>query len=103
MGLAGGANAGIGADFIGDVSKELRPNKFAVVAEIRECWTTPMDTRMEAIDGIVFRWALSDVTDTVDEEEVAAMKADISQPKMDRARPCSRRPESKAKGRRFEG
>jgi len=86
VGLAGGSaaelnNARIGLDFIDDVSKELRPNKFAIVAEIREGWTTPVDTCMEAIGGTVFRRALSDVADTVDEEEIAAMKADIAQMK----------------------
>src|SRR5215467_15621568 len=62
--LAGGAfdvsNAGIGSDFIDDVAKVLRPNKIAVVAEIDEDWTTPVDTRMEAIGGTVFRRALSE-------------------------------------------
>ena len=86
VGLAGGSaaqlnNARIAGDFIDDVSNELRANKFAVVAEIQEGWTTPVDTRMEAIGGIVFRRALSDVADTVDEEEIAAMKADIAQMK----------------------
>ncbi len=86
MGLAGGSaaelnNARIGDDFIDDVSLELRLNKFAIVAEIREGWTTPVDTLMEAIGGTVFRRELSDVADTVDEEEIAAMKADIAQMK----------------------
>ena len=86
VGLAGGSaaelnNARIGLDFIDDVSKELRPNKFAIVAEIREGWTTPVDTCMEAIGGTVFRRALSDVAAAVDEEEIAAMKADIAQMK----------------------
>jgi uncharacterized membrane protein len=86
VGLAGGSaaelnNARIGDDFIDDVSKKLQPNKFAVVAEIREGWTTPVDTRMESIGGTVFRRALSEVADTVDGEEIAAMKADIAQMK----------------------
>src|SRR4029077_9450449 len=49
--LAGAAvdlnNARIGDDFIDDVSKTLTPTKFALVAEIEEEWTTPVDTRME--------------------------------------------------------
>ena len=39
-------NAGIGYDFINDVSKVLLPNRFAVIAEVNEEWTTPVDTRM---------------------------------------------------------
>jgi uncharacterized membrane protein len=87
---AGGAadlnNARIGEDFIDDVSKLLLPNRVAVVAEIEEDWTTPVDTRMEAIGGTVFRRALSDVRDTVDDEEIAGMKADLAQMKAEHAK-----------------
>jgi len=90
-GLAVGAaadlnNAGIGEDFIEDVTKVLLPNRVAVVAEIEEDWTTPVDTRMEAIGGSVFRRALSDVKQTIHEENVAAMKADLAQMKAEHAK-----------------
>ena len=83
-GLAAGGmvdidNARVGEDFIDDVTKILTPNKVAVVAEIEEDWTTPVDTRMESIGGSVFRRALSDVQDTADDEDIAAMKADLAQ------------------------
>src|SRR5215470_13000 len=88
--LAGGAfdvnNAGIGADFIDDVAKVLLPNRVAVVAEIDEDWTAPVDTRMEAIGGTVFRRALSEVKDTIDEENIAAMKADLAQLRAEHAK-----------------
>jgi uncharacterized membrane protein len=79
-------NARIGDDFIDDVTKTLTPNKFAVVAEIEEDWTTPVDTRMEAIGGTVFRRVLSDVKHTIHDENVAAMKADLAQMKAERAK-----------------
>jgi uncharacterized membrane protein len=79
-------NARIGGDFIDDVTKVLLPNRVAVVAEIDEDWTTPVDTRMEPIGGIVFRRALSAVKDTVNDEEVAAVKADIAQLKAEHAK-----------------
>jgi uncharacterized membrane protein len=86
---AGGAadlyNSGVGEDFIEDVSKTLVPNKVAVVAEIEEDWTTPVDTRMEAIGGAVFRRTLADVQKTVHDENVAAMKADLAQMKAEHA------------------
>ena len=90
-GLVGGGffdlnNARIGEDFIDDVSKVLLPNKVAVVAEIDEDWTTPVDTRMEAIGGIVFRRALSEVKHTIHEENVNAMKADLAQMKAEHAK-----------------
>jgi len=87
---AGGAadlyNAGIGEDFIDDVTKVLTANKVAMVAEIEEDWTTPVDTRMEAIGGRVFRRALADVEHTIHEENVAAMKADLAQMKAEHAK-----------------
>jgi uncharacterized membrane protein len=89
-GFTGGAsfdllNAGVGEDFIDDVSKALTRGKVAVVAEIEEDWTTPVDTRMEAIGGTVYRRALSDVTHQVHQENVAAMKADMAQLKAEHA------------------
>jgi len=79
-------NAGIGDDFVDDVKKDLLPNKFALVAEIQEDWTTPVDIRMEAIGGTVFRRALSEVKHTIHEEDVAAMKADLAQFKAEQAK-----------------
>lgn len=90
LGLVAGStvdlsNARVGGDFVDDVSKQLRPNRFAVVAEVQEEWTTPVDTRMEATGGIVFRRALSDVEDTIDDEDTAAMQADLAQLKAEHA------------------
>jgi uncharacterized membrane protein len=79
-------NARIGEDFIDDVTKTLLPNRVAVVAEIDEDWTTPVDTRMEAIGGSVFRRTLSDVKQTIHEENVTAMKADLAQMKAEHAK-----------------
>ena len=89
-GFAGGfgadlANAGIGEDFLDDVSKTLAPKKVALVAEIDEDWTTPVDNSMEKIGGIVFRRAVSDVAHQVNQENVASMKADMAQLKAEHA------------------
>lgn len=85
-GLALGAiydadSARVGVDFVDDVSKALAPNKVAVVAEVEEEWTTPLDTRMEAIGGTVLRRALWQVEEQVRREEIDAMKADLNQMK----------------------
>ena len=48
-------DAGVNAEFLDDVSAKLTPGKWAVVSEISEEWVTPVDTRMEALGGIVFR------------------------------------------------
>lgn len=89
-GFTGGAtadlyNSGVGDDFVDDVSKFLLPSKVALVAEINEDWTTPVDTRMEAIGGIVFRRAVSEVKHQVHEENVNSMKADMAQFKAEQA------------------
>lgn len=89
-GFAGGfgadlANAGIGEDFLDDVSKTLSPKKVALVAEIDEDWTFPVDNRMEAIGGVVFRRAVSDVALQVHQENVTSMKADLAQFKAEHA------------------
>ena len=83
-GLALGAifdvdNAGVGVDFVEDVQGSLLPTKVAVVAEVEEEWTTPVDTRMEALGGTVLRRAVSEVRQHLDDEHVAAMKADLVQ------------------------
>ncbi len=90
MGLAGGAevdlNEGrIGDDFIDDVSKDLLPNKVAMVAEIDEDVMTPVDTRMEALGGTVFRRALSEAKHTIHEEHIAAIQADLGQMRAEHA------------------
>ena len=78
-------NARISGDFIEDVTEALLPNRVALIAEIEEDWTTPVDTRMEVLGGTVFRRALSDVEDTIEAEHVAAIKADIAQMKAEHA------------------
>ena len=87
--LAGGAvdlnKSFVGEDFTEDVNKVLTPNKFALIAEIEENWTTPVDTRMEAIGGTVFRRAVSEVKQTIHEENVNAMKADQAEMKAEHA------------------
>ena len=89
-GLVAGAtadlnNARIGADFIDDVTKALLPGKVAVVAAIDEDWTTPVDTRMEADRRDRIPPCSLGRQETVNEKEVAAIKADIAQFKAEHA------------------
>ncbi len=69
----------VGEDYVDEVGRALLPNKVALVAEVDEEWTTPVDVRMEQLGGTVFRRALSAVREQVDDAEVAAMKADLAQ------------------------
>ena len=61
-------------EFIEDVTKELTPDRAALVAEIEESGTTPVDSCMEPLGAIVFRRDLSDVKHILHEENVAARK-----------------------------
>src|SRR4029078_7826743 len=63
--------------FVDDVSKSLTGGKFAVVAEIEESWTTPVDTRMHRLDGIVFRRLRGEVVADQLMRESAAFEADL--------------------------
>jgi len=74
-------NSRIGDDFIDDVTKALTPGKVAMVAEVEEDWTTPVDSRMEKLGGTVYRRAMSAVRDTANDEDAAAIKADVAQTK----------------------
>jgi uncharacterized membrane protein len=91
VGLAAGAamdvsNARICDDFVEEVREKLTPEKFALVAEISEDSTTPVDTRMEALGGTVYRRALKEVKRTYQDDNVAAMKADRAQLTAERAK-----------------
>jgi uncharacterized membrane protein len=72
-------NYGVGEDFVMKVSDELAPGKTAVVAEIDEIWTTPLETRMEAHGGTVLRTWRADFEDEQIAKEVAAEEAEFEQ------------------------
>lgn len=88
--LAGGTadlhNARGSDDFVADVTKKLQPNRFAVIAEVKEDETTPVDARMEALGGTIFRRALSEVRRAANDQDTARMRADLSQLKADLVR-----------------
>ena len=91
LGMAAGAamdvsNAQICEDFVEDVREKLTPEKFALVAEISEDSISPIDTRMEALGGTVYRRALKEVKRTFHDDNVAAMKADRAQLTAERAK-----------------
>jgi uncharacterized membrane protein len=70
--------SGIGAAFLDDVSKTLTAGKAAVLAEVEESWTTPVDARLHARGGIVFRRLRSEVVEDQIVRETAAFEADLS-------------------------
>jgi uncharacterized membrane protein len=73
------ANLGVGEDFLYEVGQYLLPGKAAVVAEVWEAWVLPVDARMEAVGGVVFRRIRGDIVDAQFERDVAALKAELAE------------------------
>ncbi len=69
--------SGVGATFLDDVSKALTAGKAAVVADVDESWTTPVDTRLHKLSGMVFRRLRSEVVEDQFVRESAAFDADL--------------------------
>jgi uncharacterized membrane protein len=94
VGFAGGTligalsdfeNARVGSDFIADAAKELVPGKVALVAEIEEEQITPVDTGMKALGGHVLRRSLRELKHAENEQDLAAIKAEIAESKAEHA------------------
>jgi uncharacterized membrane protein len=78
-------SAGVDAEFVSDVSAALTPGKCAVLAEVEEEWVTPLDTRMEALGGIVYRSLKSTVQADQWKRETTDAKAQLEQLKAEHA------------------
>lgn len=70
-------NLGVGTEFLNDVAAQLAPGKVALVGEVSETWVTPVDSRMEALGGTVYRRFRDDVEDEQIERDIEATRADI--------------------------
>lgn len=88
IGAATGAMAGmifdvsdtdINETFVDDVSAALTNGKTAVVCEIDETWTVPVDTKLEALDGLVFRRFRFEVEDEQINREAEAISNEYEQ------------------------
>lgn len=71
--------SGVSAEFVDDVSILLVPGKYAVIADVSEEWTTPLDTKMISLGGQVIRTARSDVEVEQMNSDVASLDAEISE------------------------
>ena len=84
VGTSGGvlydlAQLGVGEDYLNEVGKSLLPGKAAVVAEVWENWMLPVDTKMEALGGVVFRSTRMDFVDDQMEKDIAALNAGLDE------------------------
>ncbi len=64
-------------DFVYEVSAALNDGKSAVIVEVDETWTTPVDTRMEQLGAMVFRRNKSEIIDDQLNREVEETNAEI--------------------------
>jgi uncharacterized membrane protein len=78
-------NVRVGSDFIADASKELAPGKAALVAEIDEEEITPVDVGMEGLGGHILRRSLRELKHAENEQDIATIKAEIAQAKIEHA------------------
>ena len=72
-------NVGVDGQFLDDVSTQLAPGKFAVIAEVSEGWTAPLDTRMEQLGGSVLRRGRIDVEDQQIQRDCEATERDLAE------------------------
>jgi len=79
------SNYGVGMEFVDEVSRNLTPGKSALVAEVDEYWTIPIDLRMEALGGIVVRQWRLDVEQDLIRNDIRARNAELSQLKTEYA------------------
>jgi hypothetical protein len=73
------AQLGVSEDYLDEVGKSLLPGMAAVVAEVWEEWMLPVDSRMEALGGVVFRSTRMDIVDEQIERDNAALNADLDE------------------------
>lgn len=73
------SNDNVNATFVGEVAGALGKSKTALLAEIDETWTLPLDTRMNALGGIVFRRLRYEVEEDQLRRESEAMAAEFNE------------------------
>lgn len=71
--------SGIDTSFAAEVSDALKNGKTAVIADIDEGWNAPLDTRMDALDAMVFRRNRSEVADEQFNREAEALNAELDE------------------------
>lgn len=69
--------AGIDTAMIDDISTALTPGKVALMAEVDEGWTTPVNSRLEGLGGVVFRRLRSEVVEDQLLRESAEAEAEL--------------------------
>lgn len=71
--------SGVDTTFVEEVSDSLKNGKTAVIADVDEGWNAPVDTRMDALDAMVFRRNRSEVADEQFNREAEAINAELDE------------------------
>lgn len=71
--------SGIDVQFLDDVAAALSPGKAAVLADVEESWTAPVDARVGKLGGMVFRRLRFEVVEDQLARESAAFQAEVEQ------------------------
>jgi uncharacterized membrane protein len=69
--------SGIDVQFVDDVARALSPGKAAVLADVEETWTVPVDARVGKLGGMVFRRLRYEVVEDQLAREAAAFEAEV--------------------------
>ena len=72
-------NVGVDGQFLEDIGEVLKPGRYAVVSEIAEGWTAPLDSRMSDLGGVVFRRYRMDVEDEQIERDIEATNRELDE------------------------
>lgn len=96
-GLAGSIRdfftAEVSAEFVDEVCAALTAGRFAVIADIDEEWVAPLDTRLEAVGGIVLRTPRVNFEEGHRTKAIASLRAEVAQFESELARESSGRRE----------
>ena len=77
--------AGVNNHFVDEVAAILKPGKSAIVADVNEEWTIPIDTRMQAFGGTVLRTPKQNFEVEMRVQEITQIRAQIDELKREEA------------------
>lgn len=73
------AKCGVGEDFLCEVARSMQPGKTAVLAEVWEEGVLLVDTRMEKLNGIVFRRIRREILTPLIKRDTAVLRAELDE------------------------
>jgi uncharacterized membrane protein len=73
------AYSGVAGEYVHRVTQALKPGSWAIVAEVDEDWTLPIDDAAAAVDGQVFRQPIGDVVKAQFNAENEAGREELQQ------------------------